>query len=94
MFGLTRQIPGFILTRDSAWWLWGRIVGIATLVAATAADPTFNLIDLSWLISPLHLHQLQAAAALVTYVSAQLSTSSLPGKADADKVSLPVKDQA
>lgn len=93
MFGLTTKINGFILTRDSAIFLWGRIVGISTLIAATAADPTFKLIDLSWLISDLHLHQLQALAALVTYISAQLSSSNLPSKADAQKVSLPIREQ-
>lgn len=93
MFGLTTKIHGFILTRDSAWFLWGRIVGIAALIATTASDSNFGLIDLTWLISPLHLHQIQALAALVTYVSAQLSRSSLPSKADAEKVSLPLQEQ-
>ncbi len=87
------KIRGFILTRDSYIFLWGKIVGAALLITSTLADPTFAALDLSAVISPLHLHQLQAIAGAVTVISAQLSKSALPGKADADKVSLPVKEQ-
>lgn len=93
MFGLTRQIHGFILTRDSAFILWGKIVGAAGVIATTATDPTFNIIDVSWLISSVHLHQAQALSALVLFISAKLSASPLPSKADAQKVSLPIKEQ-
>lgn len=94
MFGLTTKINGYILTRDSAWLLWGKIVGAAGVVATTIADPTFKLIDVSWLISDLHLHQLQGVAGLILVIAAKLSTSPLPSKADAQKVSLPIKEQA
>ena len=93
MFGLTTKINGYIFTRDSAWLLWGRIVGVFGLIGTTLADPTFKLIDLSWAISDLHLHQLQALSALVGLIAAKLSNSPLPSKADAEKVSLPVKEQ-
>ncbi len=92
MFGLTTKIHGFILTRDSAWWLWGKIVGGATLVVTTAADPTFALLDLSWLISPVHMHQLQAVAGLIALLSAKMANSPLPSKADAQKVTLPIQE--
>lgn len=93
MFGLTTKIHGYILTRDSLWILWGKIVGGATVIATTLADPTFKLIDVAWLISDLRLHQLQALSALILVISAKLSNSPLPSKSDADKVSLPVKEQ-
>ncbi len=93
MFGLTTKIHGYILTRDSAWLLWGKIVGAAGVIVTTATDPTFSLIDVSWLISPLRLHQMQAFSALILFISAKLSNSPLPSKADAQRVSLPVKEQ-
>lgn len=92
MFGLTTKINGFILTRDSAIWLWGRIVGLGALVGAVMADPGFGALDVTSVISSAHLHQIQVAAAIVSLVSAQMSNSKLPSKADADKVTLPVKE--
>lgn len=87
------RIAGFILTRDSWIWFWTQIVGGFALIASTLSDPSFQLIDSSALITPINMHKLQVMALLVTWFSAKMSTSALPGKTDADKVSLPAKEQ-
>lgn len=63
------------MTRDHAVWLWGRVVGLAGLVVSGAIDPAaFGLSDTQ-------RHAVMAVCALVAYLSGQMSTSPLPGKA-------------
>lgn len=87
MFGYTPKIGGFILTRDSYIWWWGKIVGIAGLVASGAIDPA------ALGLSAKQKSLVMAICAAVGIISAQFSSSNLPSKADANKVSLPVKEQ-
>lgn len=87
------KIGSFVVTRDSALWLWGAIVGWATFAVGVLSDPALNVMDLSSIVSPRHMHQIQVLAVFIVYVSGKMSTSALPGAADADKVKLPVKDQ-
>lgn len=86
MFGLTTKINGFVLTRDSWIFWWGKAVGVAGLIASGAISPA------ALGLSEKQQHVLMGICAAVMTLSAQLSTSSLPGKADADKVTLPVKE--
>lgn len=87
MFGLTTKISGFVLTRDSWIWFWGKLVGVAGLVVSGAIQPaTLGLTERQ-------AHVVMGLCATVMTVSAQLATSRLPSKADADKVSLPLKEQ-
>lgn len=87
MFGLTRQIRGFVLTRDSWIFWWGKLVGFAALVTTGAIDPAaLGLTDKQ-------KHIVMGICGAIAMISAQFSTSALPGKVDADKVSLPVKEQ-
>lgn len=84
MFGQTR-IAGFVLTRDSWILFWSKLVGLAGLVVSGAIQPaTLGL-------SEKQTHVLMGVCAAVMTISAQLSTSSLPSKADADKVATPEK---
>lgn len=84
MFGT--RIAGFVLTRDSWLWFWGKIVGVAGLVLSGAVDPRkLGLTDTQ-------AHILMGVCAVVMAVSAQFASSGLPSKADADKVTLPVKE--
>lgn len=86
MFGLTTKISGFVLTRDSWILFWGKVVGIAGLIASGAIDPaTFGLTDKQ-------RHIVMGISAAIMTISAQFATSALPSKADAEKVSLPVKE--
>lgn len=88
MFGLTTKINGFVLTRDSWIWFWGKIVGVAGLVVSGAIQPaTLGLTEKQ-------AHVAMGFCAAVMTISAQLATSTLPSKADADKVTLPVKEQS
>lgn len=86
MFGLTTKISGFVLTRDSWLWWWGKVVGAAGMVVSGAIQPA------SLGLSEKQTHVLMGVCAAVLAFSAQYSTSTLPSKADADKVSLPVKE--
>lgn len=87
MFGYTPKIGGFILTRDSYILLWGQIAGMAGLVTTGVIDPkTLGLSDKQ-------AHIVMGVCAAITAISARLATSTLPSKADAQKVSLPVKEQ-
>jgi hypothetical protein len=80
------KIGGFILTRDSWWFFWGKLVGAATAIVTGAFDAkTLGLTDKQQ-------HTVMLVAGAIVALSAQLATSALPGKSDADKVSLPVKD--
>lgn len=80
------KIAGFILTRDSYIWFWGKVVGIAGLVVSGAINPsTLGLTDKQQ-------HVLMGLCAAVMTISAQMATSDLPGKADAAKISLPVQE--
>lgn len=74
------KIAGFILTRDSWILFWGWLVGIAGLVVTNAFDlKALGLTDGQQKTAT-------AVAALILAGSAKLSTSPLPGKADAQKV--------
>lgn len=86
MFGLTTKISGFVLTRDSWLFFWGKLVGMAGLVASGAIQPA------SLGLSEKQAHVVMGVCAAVLAISAQFSTSGLPSKADANKVSLPVKE--
>lgn len=80
------KIGGFILTRDSWIWWWGKVVGLASLVVTGAISPaTLGLSDKQQ-------HVVMGICAAIMTLSAQMASSALPGKADADKVSLPVKE--
>lgn len=85
MFG--PKIRGFILTRDSWLFWWGKLVGIAGLVASGAIDPA------SLGLSDKQKHLVMGICAAIGVISAQFSSSGLPSKSDAQKVSLPVKEQ-
>lgn len=87
MFGLTTKINGFVLTRDSWLWWWGKIVGIAGLIVSGAIDPAVLG------LSDKQRHVVMGIAATVMTLSAQFASSNLPSKADAQKVSLPLKEQ-
>lgn len=87
MFGLTTKIHGFVLTRDSYILIWGKVVGVAGLVVSGAIDPA------SLGLSDKQAHAVMGASAAVLAVSAKLASSPLPSKADAEKISLPVKEQ-
>lgn len=81
MFGQTR-IAGFVLTRDSWIWFWGKIVGVAGLVVSGAIQPaTLGLTERQE-------HVLMGACAAVMTISAQFATSGLPSKVDAEKVTI------
>lgn len=84
LFGAPR-IAGFVLTRDSWILLWGKIVGAAGFVVSGA-------VNLQPFLSEKQAHALMAFCAAVVAISAQLGTSPLPSQADADKVTLPVKE--
>jgi hypothetical protein len=87
MFGLTTKIHGFVLTRDSWLFWWGKLVGFAALVTTGAIDPAaLGLTDKQ-------KHIVMGICAAIATISAQFATSALPGKADAEKVSLPTKEQ-
>lgn len=77
---LTTLFSQFNLTRDSAWWLWGKILSVATLITSGVLDLTFwaQYVGLHPSISEVHIVQVLAIIAL--YISGQYSTSSLPGK--------------
>lgn len=87
MFGLTTKINGFVLTRDSWLWFTGKVVGIAGLVASGAIQPA------SLGLSDKQAHLVMGVSAAIMTLSAQFASSGLPSKADADKVSLPIKEQ-
>lgn len=86
MFGLTTHLRGFVLTRDSWLFWWGKIVGVAGLVTTGAIDPAaLGLTDKQ-------KHVVMGVCATIAVLSAQFSTSALPGKADADRVRLPIRE--
>lgn len=87
MFGLTTRINGFVLTRDSWLWFWTRLVGIAGLIASGTLDPAnLGLTDKQ-------RHLVMGISAAIMALSSQFASSNLPSKADAEKVSLPIKEQ-
>ncbi len=86
LFGVT-PIAGFVLTRDSWLWFWTRLVGIAGLIVSGALDPA------SLGLSDKQRHVVMGISAVIMALSSQFASSHLPSKADADKVSLPVKEQ-
>ena len=87
MFGLTTRINGFVLTRDSWIFFYGKLVGVAGLVASGTIQPaTLGLSDRQAKL-------VMGICAAITTISAQFASSSLPSKADAQKVTLPVKEQ-
>lgn len=82
MFGLTTKIRGFVLTRDSYIWFWGKVVGLAGLVVSGAIQPaTLGLSDKQARV-------VMGVCAAVMTISAKLATSPLPSKADAQKVTV------
>jgi hypothetical protein len=87
MFGLTPKIGGFILTRDSALLIWGKVVGVAGLIVSGAIQPS------SLGLSDKQAKLVMGTSAAVLAISAKLANSPLPSKSDAEKVSLPVKEQ-
>lgn len=86
MFGVTTTIQGFVLTRDSWLWWWGKVVGIAGLIVSGAIQPA------SLGLSDKQAHIVMALSAAIMTISAQYATSGLPSKADADKVTRPAKE--
>lgn len=82
MFGLTTKISGFVLTRDSWLFWWGKLVGFAALVTTGAIDPA------SLGLSDKQKHIVMGVCAAIATLSAQFATSTLPSKADAAKVSI------
>lgn len=88
MFGYTPKIGGFILTRDSWIWFYGKIAGIAGLVASGVIKPD------SLGLSDRQSHVVMGICAAIGVISAQFASSGLPSKSDAEKVSLPVKESA
>lgn len=86
MFGLTTKINGFVLTRDSWIFWWGKIVGVAGLIVSGAIQPA------SLGLSDKQAHVVMGISAAVMALSAQFATSTLPSKADAQKIAAPVKE--
>lgn len=80
------KLSGFVLTRDSWIFWWGRLVGVAGLIASGAIDPS------SLGLSDKQKHLVMGICAAIGVLSAQFSSSSLPSKADAQKVSAPSKE--
>ena len=80
------RIPGFVLTRDSWIWFWSKAISIAGLVVSGAIQPA------SLGLTDKQAHIAMGISAALLAIAAQFSTSALPGKADADKVTLPVKE--
>ena len=80
------KIGGFILTRDSWWWFWGKLVGAAMAITTGAFDA--RTLGLTYK----QQHTLNLEAGPNVAIIAQKPNTALPGKSDADKVSLPVKD--
>lgn len=87
MFGLTTKISGFVLTRDSWLFFWGKIAGIAGLVVSGAINPA------SLGLTDKQQHVVMGICAAIMAMSAQFASSGLPSKADAEKVTLPVQEQ-
>lgn len=84
---MTNQLARWGLTRDSALLWWGRLVGAATLVTTGIFDPHLGGADPTALGMPVTLvHKIQAIAAVILFISAQLSKSGLPGKDDGARV--------
>jgi len=71
---MTNPLAKLGLTRDSAIWLWTKLLGLAGLVVAGAIDPA------RLGLSDGHAHVVMALCAALLYLGGQLSTSSLPGK--------------
>lgn len=88
MFGLTTKIHGFVLTRDSWLFFWGKLVGFAGLITTGVINPT------ALGLNEKQKDFLMVCCGTVLAIAAHYGTSPLPGKADADKVSLPLKGQA
>lgn len=86
MFGLTRKIDGFVLTRDSWIWFYTKLVSFAGLVVSGVIDAK------SLGLTEKQQHVLMMICGAVMAFAAQQSTSNLPSKSDADKVTLPVKE--
>lgn len=74
------KIAGFILTRDSWIWAWSKVIGLAGLIVSGVIDPK------KLGLSENQHHAVMMACAAILSLSAQLSTSALPSKADAQKV--------
>jgi hypothetical protein len=70
------------ITRDSALFLWGRIVSLAVLVA-TGVLP---LDQLGLPLTDSQKHTVMVVCGLIAYLSGKLATSPLPGKNDAQTV--------
>ena len=83
MFGLTTKIRGFVFTRDSAWLLWGKIVGVAGLVTSGLINPA------ALGLSDKQAKLVMGICGAIAVIAAKLSSSPLPGKADAAKVAAP-----
>lgn len=80
------KLRGFVLTRDSWIWFWGQVVGAAGFALSGAVNVhALGLTDGQE-------HVLMGVCAAVLAFSARQASSALPGKADADKVTLPVKE--
>lgn len=73
------KICGFILTRESAWLIWTRVVGIAGLIVGGSINPA------SLGLSEKQAHVLMGVSAAVLAVGAQLSSSPLPGQKNVEK---------
>lgn len=86
---MTKFLVSLGLTRDSLALLAGKIISLCSLIVfGGLLDPHVGLIDPTAIgLSAKAVHIIQAVSILVLYLSGQLSTSSLPGKADPNKVS-------
>lgn len=82
MFGLTTKINGFVLTRDSWIFWWSKVIGLAAAVTTGVVDPAvFGL-------SEKQKHLVMGLCAAIVAIAAQCSTSNLPSKSDAQKVTV------
>lgn len=73
------KICGFILTRESAWLVWTRLLGIAGLVVSGTINPA------SLGLSEKQAHLLMGLCAACLAIGAQLSNSPLPGQKNVEK---------
>lgn len=70
------------VTRDSALFLWSRIVSLAVLIA-TGVLP---LDQIGLPLTDAQKHTVMVVAGLIAYLSGKLATSPLPGRGDAQKI--------
>lgn len=75
---LTRLLIRLGFSRDDLLWIWLQTVSVAGLISTNVFDMPYWLGYLGLTVSPLVLHWIMAAAALVLWISGHYHTSPLP----------------